>query len=297
MKIEVFVVVKIYVGNCHVEHIKLFSPHLTKMEFSDISDEDNLKVDVLVGADFLWDFQGQETIRGEKNEPVAVKTELGWVLSGPLEGESLINHLSNANVACLEITLDKKVKQFWNLDFVGSRGIAAEKLKSYRVWWEGPEWLTNGEAFWPKDTCIERMEEVDLEKKKDLVVLMGVEAKKWLVGSVTDVDTFSDKARLLVKRVLSKCTICKQSEGRLYTEPKTAALPSFPVQQKELFSNMGVDFAGPHYVKENEKNQGEEKSVEQEKMKGTERPGGAEVRDTGWRMRIILDSNESRGGV
>ena len=297
MKIEAYVVGKISdVGNCHVEHVKMFYPHLTNIEFSDISDEDNLKVDVLVGADFLWDFQGQETIRGEKNEPVAVKTELGWVLSGPLKGESLINPLSNVNVACVEITLDKKVEQFRNLDTVGSRGIAAEKLKNNRVWWEGPEWLPKGEAFWHKDTCIEGTEEVDVEEKKDLVVLMGAEVEKCLVGSVIDVDTFSDKGRLLVKQVLSKCTICKRSEGRPYTEPKTAALPSFRVQPAEPFSNTGVDFAGPLYVKENEKKQGGEKSVEQEKTKGTERPRGAAVRDTGWRTRIILDSNESRGG-
>ena len=122
MKIEAYVVGKISdVGNCHVEHVKMFYPHLINIEFSDISDEDNFKVDVLVGADFLWDFQGQETIRAEKNEPVAVKTELGWVLSGPLKGESLMNSLNNVNLAFVDISFDKKVEQFWDLDTVGIR--------------------------------------------------------------------------------------------------------------------------------------------------------------------------------
>ena len=65
-------------------------PHLTSIAFSDTSNDDLLKVDILVGADFLWEFQGQETVTGGRNEPVAVKTELGWVSSGPLKGESLI---------------------------------------------------------------------------------------------------------------------------------------------------------------------------------------------------------------
>ena len=89
VKIEAYVVEKISdVANYHVEHVQMLYPHLTSIEFSGVSDEDFLRVDGLVGADYLWDFQGQETIRGKKNEPVAVRTELGW--ARPLRGKSII---------------------------------------------------------------------------------------------------------------------------------------------------------------------------------------------------------------
>ena len=58
------------------------------------------------------------------------------------------------------------------------------------------------------------------------------------------------KGRLVIKRMLKKCVTCRQSEGRAYAEPRTAALPGFRVQQAEPFSNTGVDFAGPLYVKD-----------------------------------------------
>ena len=122
VKIEAYVVEKISdVANCHVEHVQMLYPHLTSIEFSDVSDEDCLRVDVLVGADYLWDFQGQETIRGKKNEPVAVRTELGWVLSGPLRGKSIIQYLNSINVAFVETSLENKVEKFWDLDTVGIR--------------------------------------------------------------------------------------------------------------------------------------------------------------------------------
>ena len=82
-----------------------------------------------MGADFLWEFQGQETVRGGRNEPVAVKTDLGWVLSGPLKGESRIQPLNSVNAAFIETSLEDKVERFWDLDMMGirqDRGIYAE---------------------------------------------------------------------------------------------------------------------------------------------------------------------------
>ena len=52
-----------------------------------------------------------------------------------------------------------------------------------------------------------------------------------------------------VKKILSKCAICKRHEGQAYNAPQTAALPDFRVTQAPAFSKVGVDFAGPLYVK------------------------------------------------
>lgn len=47
-----------------------------------------------------------------------------------------------------------------------------------------------------------------------------------------------------VKKILSKCAICKRHEGQAYNAPQTAALPDFRVTQAPAFSKVGVDFAG-----------------------------------------------------
>ena len=48
--------------------------------------EETLSIDTLIGSDYLWYFQDGETIQGEEaHDPVAIKTKLGWVLSGPLK--------------------------------------------------------------------------------------------------------------------------------------------------------------------------------------------------------------------
>ena len=42
-------------------------------------------VEVLIGADYLWLFQEGRTVRGSSDEPIAVETKLGWVLSRSLK--------------------------------------------------------------------------------------------------------------------------------------------------------------------------------------------------------------------
>ena len=71
----------------HLEHvIKNDFPHLRDLRFSHVCQSKyELEIDLLVGADYLWEFQKGRTVRGEAKEPVAVETELGWVLSGPLK--------------------------------------------------------------------------------------------------------------------------------------------------------------------------------------------------------------------
>eukprot|EP00794_Sanderia_malayensis_P007346 gene7346-biopygen5937 len=71
-----------------------------------------------------------ETIRGGPEEPVAVKTSLGWVISGPLKGEKLASVDANVNL-CVDSMfslaanqkddLDTKVQKLWDLDSLGIR--------------------------------------------------------------------------------------------------------------------------------------------------------------------------------
>ena len=53
----------------------------------------------------------------------------------------------------------------------------------------------------------------------------------------------------MCEKVLSKRVICKRQEGKAYSTPQTAPLPDFRVREVPAFSKVGVDFAGPFYVK------------------------------------------------
>ena len=53
------------------------------------------------------------------------------------------------------------------------------------------------------------------------------------------------KGRQQVKKVISKCVVCRTLEGKAYSTPRSAALPEFRVTEAPAFSKVGVLFAGP----------------------------------------------------
>ena len=57
------------------------------------------------------------------------------------------------------------------------------------------------------------------------------------------------RGRQIVRSLISKCVICKRLEGLAYNSPSNAPLPNFRVNADFAFSNIGVDFAGPIYVR------------------------------------------------
>ena len=57
------------------------------------------------------------------------------------------------------------------------------------------------------------------------------------------------KGRKTVKEVVRKCIICKRYQGRVMSAPETADLPEFRVNGSRSFETVGVDFAGPLYLK------------------------------------------------
>ena len=131
--IEAFVVSDIStIANEHIEIVKQNYCHLSDVFFSDVCRyQDTLEIDVLIGADYIWEFQNGETIRGGQHEPIAVKTTLGWVLSGPLTGEKLhssdcshvvVNHVTDSLPATNpKQDLDETVHKLWDLDSLGIR--------------------------------------------------------------------------------------------------------------------------------------------------------------------------------
>lgn len=58
------------------------------------------------------------------------------------------------------------------------------------------------------------------------------------------------KGRQFVKRILKRCLIRRKLGSKTISFPPTAAIPEYRVTQAAPFSNVGIDFAGPLYVKE-----------------------------------------------
>ena len=110
INIEAYVVPEISsIPNTHVELVKSDYPHLKGLWFFDVSmGRDEMVIDVLVRADYLWHFQKGCTIRGNFDEPVAVETELRWVLSGPMKGQDTCSGAHFTQVNFIVISLKSK---------------------------------------------------------------------------------------------------------------------------------------------------------------------------------------------
>ena len=57
------------------------------------------------------------------------------------------------------------------------------------------------------------------------------------------------QGRQKVKQVIGKCQVCRKLEGPYFRAPAAAPLPNFRVTESKPFTNVGIDFAGPLFVK------------------------------------------------
>ena len=57
------------------------------------------------------------------------------------------------------------------------------------------------------------------------------------------------KGRSVMKKLLRQCTICAQFNRRAYSVPESPPMPEFRVQECVPFSYVGLNYAGPLYVK------------------------------------------------
>lgn len=70
--------------------------------------ENNVEVDVLIGADYNWHFLTGAIKRGESG-PTAPQTKVGWLLSGPVQGGSALNstQVNFTNTHALRVDTDQ----------------------------------------------------------------------------------------------------------------------------------------------------------------------------------------------
>ena len=53
-----------------------------------------------------------------------------------------------------------------------------------------------------------------------------------------------------MKTAIGNCSVCKKLQGRSYAVPPPPPLPEFRLSDEFAFTRVGVDFAGPTYVKD-----------------------------------------------
>lgn len=125
MRIEAYVVPDISrVHNEHLEIARRDYPHLARIWLSDVcKTSEQLEIDLLIGADYLWNFQTGNVVRGEVDEPVAVETELGWVISGPLTYSQPAHTMQEVQVnfvgSVTPDSLERNVQRLWDLETLG----------------------------------------------------------------------------------------------------------------------------------------------------------------------------------
>ena len=61
------------------------------------------------------------------------------------------------------------------------------------------------------------------------------------------------KGRQYIRRVLHNCIICKRFTSKPYVAPPPPPLPPVRVQEAPPFAHVGIDFAGPLYIKDGNK--------------------------------------------
>ena len=75
------------IANQTIDFAQQHYPHLQNLPLADSASGDKgLKVDVMIGADYYWSFVQNHVVRGESSySPVAIRTRLGYILSGPVD--------------------------------------------------------------------------------------------------------------------------------------------------------------------------------------------------------------------
>ena len=90
-------------------------PYLKDLQLAHpVTEYDNFEITILVGADYYWTFVQDQVIRG--NSPTAVKSRLGYLLSGPLSQPLTAVNVIHVNFTALD---DKNLKAFWNAESTG----------------------------------------------------------------------------------------------------------------------------------------------------------------------------------
>eukprot|EP00111_Clytia_hemisphaerica_P012697 TCONS_00037364-protein len=97
--------------------------HLKGLELADSNSQKFINIDILIGSNFYWSFiDGRRVVKGRLGEPVAISSNLGFILSGAVqnndETDCLTTHVLKVSVSDDE-KLNELVEKFWDLESLG----------------------------------------------------------------------------------------------------------------------------------------------------------------------------------
>lgn len=134
-KMEAYVVPEICapINSQEINRAIHYYPHLKEIKLADSNHGNGeMEIDLLIGADYTWSFFSGEVLRGENEYgPVASKTSLGWVLSGPIPQENK-KKLSNVNFVSTHVLkvaecqdknppAEEMLHRLWDIESIGIR--------------------------------------------------------------------------------------------------------------------------------------------------------------------------------
>ena len=136
-------------------------PHLRGLHFADSVEASEKHIDLLIGADYYYEFITGDIVKGSSG-PVAVKSKLGWLLSGPYEAPNVSTACTNLNC---HLVLDRSLQKVVISDSeVGQEKKSAdtkEITESLREFWKheslGLPEIVRNETETP-DECSEAVE-------------------------------------------------------------------------------------------------------------------------------------------
>ncbi|XP_076072041.1 uncharacterized protein LOC143043745 [Mytilus galloprovincialis] len=84
-----------------------------------VTQEESFEISLLIGADYYWDLVEDEVIRG--NGPTAVRSKLGFLLSGPVRDkrDNSLMGTSIFNILVSHKTEEHDIETFWRLESIG----------------------------------------------------------------------------------------------------------------------------------------------------------------------------------
>ena len=94
---------------------------MKNLEFSDISSDKELEIDVIIGLEDLCKLKTGNMKWGNAGDPVAEETTLGWTLMGPTNRSEDQSISSSELLTTDKENLSNQITKLWDLETVGIR--------------------------------------------------------------------------------------------------------------------------------------------------------------------------------
>ncbi|XP_011883957.1 PREDICTED: uncharacterized protein LOC105571095 [Vollenhovia emeryi] len=94
-------------------------PHLQDLRLADKDFTSPEHIDLILGADVYAQILENGVVKGDADAPIAQRTSLGWIISGPSGPASLSQDIHGFHVS-LDHQLHELLQQFWNIEEIPS---------------------------------------------------------------------------------------------------------------------------------------------------------------------------------